>query len=182
MGNFLRIRCLVPTSVMISDLNVRLIGKGSEVTVMTSAAESSVNLREALDARQVSLSRVGPEVWPLAGPVVLPPLPPQPRPQPPAAQAPAAALAESPELLRMLSSIDQSLKTLLQRPSPPPPEVVAAHLKSMSSAVDEPHPQFIPSTILPSGEVAESDIKVRTSEGAPVDASVSALRELRRKK
>jgi len=185
MGNFLRIRCLVPTSVVVEDLNVRLAGKGNEVTVMTSAAEASRDLRRCLDARQVALLRVGPEVWPVAGPVVLPPLPPLPPPPQPV-PAPASVPPESsPELLRMLSSIDESLKALLQRPSPPSPEAVAAHMKSLVPAglpVDEQHPRFIPSTILPSDDGAGSDIKVRTSEGAPVDASVSALKELRKRK
>lgn len=202
MGNFLRIRCLVPTSVMIEDLSVRLVGKGAEATVMTSAAEASHDLRDRLNARQVALLHVGPEMWPFAGPVVLPPLSPRtpvsgppapavthavsssPRLPPPSAPPPGP----SPDVLSVLSSIDQSLKVLLQRPSPPPADVVAAHVRAISGQVSVApqvvaHPQFIPSTILPSGEGAGSDIKVRKSEtSVGVDESVSALKELRGKK
>ncbi len=197
MGNFLRIRCLVPTSVMIEDMSVRLVGKGDEATVLTSAAMVSQDLRDRLDSRQVTLVRVGPEVWPLAGPVVLPPLPPRALVSGPSARAqeaspvvpPPPPQAASPDIVGVLKSIDQSLKALLLRPSPPPAEVVAAHVRAISS-IPVPdglpgaaHPQFIPSTILPSGEGAGSDIKVtKTSVGVGVDDSVVALKELRRKK
>lgn len=187
MGNFLRIRCLVPTSVMIEDMSVRLVGKGSEVTVMASAAEASHDLRDRLGMRQVALLKVGPEVWPLAGPVVLLPLPPRP-PTPPPPSVPAPAQPGAPDIALVLSSIDQSLKALLLRPSPPPAEVVAAHVRAVSSLVSPVapsavHPQFIPSSILPSGEGAGSDIRVRKSEtSVGVDESVSALKELRKRK
>ncbi len=194
MGNFLRIRCLVPTSVMIEDLSVRLAGKGNEVTVLTSAAEASRDLRDALDRRQVSLSHVGPQVWPVARPVILPPLPasssaPMAPPVPAPTPTPTPTSAESPEVLRMLGSIDRSLKALLLRPSPPPAEVVAAHVRAISSGPvpdglpGAPHPQFIPSTILPADPAAGGDIKVTRSDvPVGVDDSVSALKEIRRKK
>jgi hypothetical protein len=200
MGNFLRIRCLVPASVMIEDLSVRLAGKGCEVTVLTSAAEASYDLRDRLNQRQVTLIRVGPEVWPVAGPVVLPPLPPRafvsgpssqipPRPQEALPAPSPAAAAESPEMLRVLNSINRNLEMLLLRPSPPPAEVVAAHVRAIAAGpVPEglpgaPHPQFIPSTILPTDPSAGGDIKVTKSDvSVGVDASVAALKELKKRK
>lgn len=185
---------------MIEDLSVRLAGKGCEVTVLTSVAEASYDLRDRLNQRQVTLIRVGPEVWPVAGPVVLPPLPSRALVSGPSAQVPPrlqeavpvpapAAPAESPEMMRVLNSINRNLEMLLLRPSPPPAEVVAAHVRAIAAGpVPEglpgaPHPQFIPSTILPSDPFAGGDIKVKKSDvSVGVDDSVSALKELRKKK
>jgi len=174
-------------AVSVEDLGVHLSGKGSTATVLTASAMASSDLRERIAARQVSISSPGlpaTRMWPLAERVVLPPLPPP--SQPPPSSPPPASL----EYLQVLKDINEKLGVLVLRPSPPPAEVVAAHVRAVAQAgpvpqglPGAPHPQFIPSTILPDGEGAGADIKVSRSD-VPVDVgpSVSALRDLRRKK
>lgn len=131
-------------------------------------------------------------VWPLARPVELGKPEKAPLPAPVPDLSPRSA---DPEMLRLLGSIDEKLGQLLQRPSAPPAEVVAAHVRALGAAVSAgapvpqglpgaPHPKFIPSTIM-SDEVKSADIKVKTEEvSADVDVggSTAALRNMRRPK
>lgn len=196
MSKYLIIKSEVPFSVSISDLNVHLRGKGATETVLEESALVSADLRDKVARRWVTLSNQGVaarRMWPTASPVFLPPLPPPASdpsavdPLAPAVPAPAAAV--DPELVRILRGIDEKLGALLTRPSPPPAEVVAAHVRSLAAMASipdglpgAPHPQFIPSTILPDDGGKASTIKVRQEDSKiAVDDSVSALKNLRRR-
>lgn len=201
MSKYLVVKSEVSFSVSVEDLNVHLRSKGATQTVLAASAELSADLRDKLARRWVSLSHQGiaaSRMWPTARPVLLPPLPPgTPSPvEPPAAASPPAVIAPSAplptqdtDLLRVLRGIDQKLGDLLTRPSAPPAEVVAAHVRAISSLSSVPdglpgaaHPQFIPSTILPEGAEAGSTIKVkREASDVSMDESMSALKKLRKK-
>lgn len=198
MSKYLVVKSEVSFSVSVEDLNVHLRSKGATQTVLAASAELSADLRDKLARRWVSLSHQGiaaSRMWPTARPVLLPPLPPgAPSPaEPPASALPPVpsqtAVAPDADLLRVLRGIDQKLGDLLTRPSAPPAEVVAAHVRAISSMASVPdglpgaaHPQFIPSSILPEGADAGSTIKVkREASDVSMDESMSALKKLRKK-
>ncbi len=201
MSKYLVVKSEVSFSVSVEDLNVHLRSKGATQTVLAASAELSADLRDKLARRWVSLSHQGiaaSRMWPTARPVLLPPLPPvAPSPAgtpasapPPLAPAPSqTAVAPDADLLRVLRGIDQKLGDLLTRPSAPPAEVVAAHVRAISSLASIPdglpgaaHPQFIPSSILPEGADAGSTIKVkREASDVSMDESMSALKKLRKR-
>jgi hypothetical protein len=188
MARRLVITCLSPSSVVIEDLGVRLSGQGSSAFVLESSATASSDLRARVSERLVSVSREPSlRVWPVARPTRPPPGLESPSSLSQQTSAPLPSVPSSdPELLRVLTDISGKLGDLLRRPSPPPAEVVAAHVRSIASRAFVPdglpgaaHPQFIPSTIVPTESAA--DIKVKQAESSVgVDDSVSALKKLRR--
>ncbi len=187
MARRLVITCLSPSSVAVEDLGVRLSGRGSTASVLESSALASSDLKRRVADRLVSVSREpSARVWPVARPA----RPPAALESPPPASAPSSSPASAvsdPDLLRVLTDISGKLGDLLRRPSPPPAEVVAAHVRAIASHASVPeglpgaaHPQFIPSTIVPTESAA--DIKVKQAESSVgVDDSISALRKLRKK-
>lgn len=179
------VRSLLPTS-SVPDMGIRLVGRWSTITVSYAAAAASSDLKEAVRERRVSVLEPGSSnmrIWPFAKTVNLP----EPVPE----ESPPPAAPADPELLRVLRSIDGKLGDLLQRPSAPPAEVVAAHVAALSASVASgrpvpsglpgaPHPSFIPSEIVPKDVKVSSDIKVRTDQvDVDVGESTAALKKLR---
>jgi len=201
MASRLVITCLSPSSVSVGDLGVHLAGRGSTATVLESTAVASRDLKDRVAARLVSVSRAPSlKVWPVARPARPPQAlasPPEPAPSSvpvhdrptPVVEARRPEPSEGSEVVKFLSEINDKLGELLRRPSAPPPEVVAAHVRAIATLPSvpdglpgAPHPTFIPSTILPSDPSAGQDIKVKHSESAVgVDDSVSALKKLRKR-
>lgn len=183
------ITCLVSSSLKLEDVGVLLPGSGSTAAVFRSTADASQDVASALRKGWISVRSL-PEAprRPLSDVVRDMPVWPFSRPR-------DAAPAANP-VLAVLMSIEGKLSELLQRPSAAPPEVVAAHVKAISSMARMPaglpgggplpgpgvseEPQFIPSKIIP--DAAETSINVR--EGvvlADVDSAASELRKLRKK-
>lgn len=191
MSDRITIKCIIPSSVSIDDLGVHLAGIGSTSIVFTASASASKDLKNALRNKWVVLQQLGEDVkiWPLSGfketPKVLPtPL-------------------ESPDsnIVRLLGDINNNLKELLERPAPSAPEVLAAHVRSLSSMPVIPsgllgggplpgtgynqsgvssHPQFIPSQIIPDVDVDDIHVTEETSDRG-IDASVDALKKARKR-
>lgn len=180
-----RIVNLIQAGVRLDDLGVLLPGKGSEAVVLAATASASADLRRARELRWVSIApvRVAKEmpVWPFISE------------QKPASRPESAGGIES-----VLRNIDSKLGELLRRPMPAPPEVVAAHVRSISSMPAVPaglpgggplpgpgaasHPQFIPSVILPDESEFDSRIQpsVEEVEAPSLDEGVAALKRMRR--
>ena len=191
MSDRILIKCIISSSVSIDDLGVHLAGVGSTSTVFTASASASKDLKNAIRNKWVVLQQLGEDVkiWPLSGfketsktPIIL------------------SESHQDSSIIRLLGNINDNLKELLGRPISPAPEVLAAHVRSLSSMPVIPpglpgggslpgtgssqgtssHPQFIPSQIIPDVNIDDIHVTEETSNRG-IDASVDALRKARRK-
>lgn len=185
-SEFVELTSVVPYAVVFEDIGVRLPGRGSKATVSSALLGSSKDYRDHRGWVTVrSLKREAPmPIWPFAKarppdpvPVVLPP-------------------SEMDDIKTSVKRIAEAVESLLRRPSPPAPEVVAAHVRNIQSMPSVPQglpggqrlpapgsaadPVFIPSRISP--DSVESNIKVREDkvEEGDIDDGVEALKRLRR--
>jgi hypothetical protein len=191
MSDRIIIKCIISSSVSIDDLGVHLAGIGSTSIVFTASASASKDLKNAIRNKWVVLQQLGEDVkiWPLSGfketPKVLP----------------APSENHDSSIIRLLGDINNNLKELLERPAPPAPEVLAAHVRGLSSmpaippglpgggslpgigfnqsGVSSP-PQFIPSQIIPDVNIDDIHVTEETSDRG-IDASVDALKKARRR-
>ena len=178
---------------MIEDLGVRLRGRGDSSIVPADAAAVSRDLARNSRFVRVETIRTQDQVpfWPFIkderSPV---------RPDPsPVKQVPAQQVSELDELKRYLSGINQALQSLLERPAPAPPEVVAAHVRTAQSALSLPaglpgspnlpaagrgdDPMFIPSKIVPDQAVASIKVKEEVVEKGDFDDGLEVLKKMR---
>lgn len=188
-----RITNLINGDVVIEDLGIRLPGKGSYRDVPIEAVAASRDL--PLHARFVKITDVygsgdpgRPKkmpFWPF-----IKTMEPGPDPGPP----PSRDLSG---LQRSLSNIEGYLRELLERPAPPHPEVLAAHLRSIGSRTDVPdglpgapnlpgtgsgdHPMFVPSSIVPKEAKAKIKVREEAVDKDDLDDGVAALRRARGK-
>jgi|WetSurMetagenome_2_1015567.scaffolds.fasta_scaffold155382_1 hypothetical protein len=190
MSDRIIIKCIISSSVSIDDLGVHLAGIGSTSIVFAASASASKDLKNAIRNKWVVLQQLGEDVkiWPLSGFRETPKVPPTPSEN------------HDSSMIRLLGDINNNLKELLERPIPPAPEVLAAHVRSLSSMPVVPpglpgggslpgigssnspisHPQFIPSQLVPDVNVDDIHVTEETSDRG-IDASVDALRKARRK-
>ena len=190
MSDRIIIKCIISSSISIDDLGVHLAGIGSTSIVFTASASASKDLKNAIRNKWVVLQQLGEDVkiWPLSGFKETPKTPVVPSEN------------QDSSIIRLLGNINDNLKELLGRPIPPAPEVLAAHVRSLSSMSVIPpglpgggslpgtgsnqsagsHPQFIPSQIIPDVNVDDIHVTEETSDRG-IDASVNALRKARRK-
>ena len=187
---------LIHGDVVIEDLGIRLRGKGDFSIVPMEAASVSRDL--VRNSRLVKVETIGVQdpvpFWPFMKKKVKP----QSRPHsPPAQMSPVQQSSELSELKRYLSGINQALQSLLERPIPAPPEVVAAHVRTAQSMGPLPaglpgapnlpgagsgrDPMFIPSKIVPDN--TSTFIKVKDGSVAKDDFEdgLDALRKARGK-
>lgn len=191
-----KITNLIPGDVVIEDLGVRLRGRGDSSIVPTEAAAASRDLAKNSRFVRVETIRVQDPVpfWPFVKERVEP----QPgRQRPPVLEDPVRQSSELVELKRYLSSINQALQSLLERPAPAPPEVVAAHVRTAQSVAVLPaglpgapnlpgagsgsDPMFIPSKIVPDDASASIKVKEESVVKDDFEDGLDALRKARRK-
>lgn len=187
---------LIPGDVVIEDLGIRLRGRGDSSIVPAGAAAASKDLVKNSRFVKVETIRVQDPVpfWPF----VKEREEPQPRRPPPPVQAsPVQQLSELAELKRYLSGINQALQSLLERPSPAPPEVVAAHVRTAQSMMALPSglpgatnlpgsgsgndPMFIPSKIVPDNASTSIKVKEESVVKDDFEDGLDALRKVRGK-
>jgi hypothetical protein len=184
-SDFVEVVSVVPFAVVFEDIGVRLPGRGSRATVSSSLLGSSRDYaahRDWVSVRAVK-REVPMPIWPFA------------KARPPDPVPVALPSTEMDDIKTSVRRIAEAVESLLQRPSPPAPEVVAAHVKNIQSMQtpaglpgaprlpgpgSSADPVFIPSRISP--DSAESNIKVREEEvdKGDIDDGVEALRRLRR--
>ncbi len=186
--DFVEITCSAPHSVSIEDIGVHLPGRGSKATVRADVLAAS---------RDYARCRPWVVVKPLFQEVRMPLWPfvkaraPAPNPAP---TAPAEAGLS--EIRDSVKRIEAFVESLVSRPSPAAPEVVAAHVRNIGAMPSVPaglpgaprlpgpgassEPFFIPSKIAP--DVSSSNIKVLEGEVEKqnMDEGVEALKKLRR--
>jgi len=165
--------------VMIEDLRIHLPGKGSWSYVFAASLEASKDFKKVchfVKLEPVRIERQMP-IWPFVK------APRAPDPEPPKKSV------ELKELIESVRRIERALQDLLTRPSPPPADVVAAHVHAIGqrgipvglpgAPLDDP--VFIPSKIIPDG--ADADIKIREGEVQKddFDAAANALKKARKK-
>lgn len=196
MSDRIIIKCIISSSVSIDDLGVHLAGIGSTSIVFTASASASKDLKNAIRNKWVVLQQLGEDVkiWPLSGFKETPKTP------------PTSSENHDSSIIRLLGDINNNLKELLGRPIPPAPEVLAAHVRSLSSMPVIPpglpgggslpgigsfpgtnpnqsmssHPQFIPSQIIPNVNIDDIHVTEETSDRG-IDDSVEALRNARKR-
>jgi len=187
-----KITNLIPGDVVIEDLGVRLRGRGDSSTVPAEAAAASRDLVRNARFVKIETIKVRDPVpfWPFVREKETREV--QPQAPAPAPQVPALA-----EITKYMSGINQALQALLERPSPAPPEVVAAHVRTAQLAVSLPaglpgapnlpgtgrgdDPMFIPSKIVPDGASASIKVKQESVVKDDFDDGLEALRKARRK-
>lgn len=194
LSEMVRITSVVLHGVSLEDIHVYLPGKGNYQDVDSNTASTSKDLQRYKNwVRIDKIDRKKPvPIWPFVKAQPPASVYPVPAPIPVPAQVPDQS---SPELIRVLKKLESSLVELLQRPSSPSPEVVAAHVRSLQEMQFVPaglpggprlpgpgassDPIFIPSTIVPVG--AETDIKVREEkvEKSDLEDGIAALRRAR---
>jgi len=184
---------LISAGVSITDLGIHLPGKGSYKIIDASAKEKSHDLKDVKGRRWVRVDLIIEEkvpIWPFTK---------RSRPSPkvqPEIRSEPEALSSLDELTRSVKSIEKSLIELLQRPSPPPPEVIAAHMKSISQIGEIPrglpgasprpgpgmseNPLYIPSKIKPEVKDGEIFISSKDISTDDVNQSVDMLRKMRK--
>jgi hypothetical protein len=179
--NKCRIINLICTSVYINDIHVFLPGRNCFVDILEETASKSSDLTDARKKKFVTIQLLTEPkqmpIWPFISTI-----------QPESIPTPV----NTNRIESILQSIDNKLGELLNRPVPPPPEVLAAHINNIQSISAIPyglsgggpldkHPQYIPSTILPVD--VEIDIKTiqHNIDKPDIDSGIAALKKLKKK-
>jgi hypothetical protein len=186
---------LISAGVSITDLGIHLSGKGSYKIIDSSAKNGSYDIKDAEKRRLVKIERIIEEkvpIWPFFKESrnkskIQPKI---------KSESEVQSTSSLDELTRAVKSIEKSLIELLQRPSPPPPEIIAAHMKSINQIGEIPrglpgapprpgpgaseNPLYIPSKIRPEVKDGEVSISSKDMSTDDVDQSVDMLRQMRR--
>lgn len=174
-------------------MGVHLPGKGSYAIVAADTKEKSKDIKDV--EKWVKIEPIRENVvpfWPFIKPK------PVVRPEPEVKSKPRAEPQSLEELTRSVKNIESALNKLLERPSPPPPEVVAAHVKSIANLGEIPRglpgappspgpgmsqdPIYVPSRIKPEVKDGEISISSKDMSTDSVDESVNLLKQMRKKR
>ena len=187
-----KITNLISAGVAISDLGIHLPGKGSFIIVDESAKEKSKDIKQIKNwvrIEPVIEDRV--PIWPFtkeAKVEIKPKIKSEPK---------SDSEFSLEELTQSVKKIEQILIQLLNRPSPPPPEIIAAHIKSIDQIGGIPRglpgakpkpgpgvsqdPIYIPSRIKP--EIKDGGVLISSKDMATndIDQNINLLKEMRKK-
>lgn len=170
---------LITSSVSIDDIGVHLPGKGSYKIVNHDVFNSSKDFKLVKNLVKVEIVKESTvPFWPFIKSV--------PIPASKTEQESKPVDTTQIELLKSVKKIEEVLNELLSRPSPPPPEIIAAHVAQIKpgSEVKIPSgPMFIPSKIRPT-DVKEIDVDISSKDirKDDIDNNVDLLKSMRTKK